>query len=163
MTVEETIQGMFDHYPILYKERADCLDQLFCVCGNGMEWENGELVYKGENNCLPVHPLKDGKAFQYKKLSLRAQARECLLRNKKLSKNELEDIEKYLQTIPDNIYYKYPRKKRWYFYNADKSNKYYGELVKKDSFLFNFPADIKPDWEMAIKECITLLEKDKVL
>lgn len=163
MTVENTIQGMYDHFPTLFKERADCLDHLFCVIGNGMEWKDGELIYTDEDNSLPLNPLKDKKAFQYNKLSLRDEAREYLLRDKKLSEDEIKDIEEYLLTIPDDIYHERPRKERWYFYNADKSHKYYGSSVKKDAFLFNYPDDIKPDWKSAIEECITLLKEDGIL
>ena len=38
MNVELTIQSMFDDYPTLFKDRADCLNHLFCVIGNGYEW-----------------------------------------------------------------------------------------------------------------------------
>ena len=81
MNVELTIQAMFDDYPTLFKDRSDCLNQLFCVIGNGYEWYNGELAEdadaysKEEIKNLKSH-LVDGKAFQHNKMSLRAEALE---------------------------------------------------------------------------------------
>ena len=45
MTVETTVQWMFDHYPDLYSTREECFDHLFCTIGNGYEWKWGQLVY----------------------------------------------------------------------------------------------------------------------
>lgn len=44
MKAEDTLQFMMDFHGDLYHSRKDCLNQLFCVIGNGYEWENGELV-----------------------------------------------------------------------------------------------------------------------
>lgn len=49
MTLEQTIQHMFNKYPDLYQTRKDCLNHLFCVIGNGYEWFNGQLVNR--ENC----------------------------------------------------------------------------------------------------------------
>ena len=46
MNVEITIQYLFDNYPGIFKERADCLNQLFCSIGNGFYWQDGELIWK---------------------------------------------------------------------------------------------------------------------
>ena len=35
---------MLLEYPTLYQDRAQCLNQLFCVNGNGYEWIKGQLV-----------------------------------------------------------------------------------------------------------------------
>lgn len=44
MTAENTIQWMMDFYPDIYPTRKHCLNQLFCVIGNGYKWKHGELV-----------------------------------------------------------------------------------------------------------------------
>lgn len=44
MRAEDTLQFMMDFYGDLYYDRQKCLDQLFCVVGNGYEWIDGELV-----------------------------------------------------------------------------------------------------------------------
>lgn len=43
-TLNETIADSIRAYPTLYNCRTDVLHQFFCVNGNGMDWENGELV-----------------------------------------------------------------------------------------------------------------------
>ena len=44
MTVETTIQRMFDRYPDLFSTRKECYNHLFCVIGNGYEWRHGQVV-----------------------------------------------------------------------------------------------------------------------
>ena len=44
MTVETTLQKMFDRYPLMYSTREECFDHLFCTIGNGYEWKWGQLV-----------------------------------------------------------------------------------------------------------------------
>ena len=46
MTVETTVQEMFDRYPLMYSTREECFDHLFCTIGNGYEWKRGQLVYR---------------------------------------------------------------------------------------------------------------------
>lgn len=66
MTLEETIQSMYDYFPDLFQERWQAINQLFIVIGNGYEWVDGELVYDSDRP--PINPLgSDGKAFQYNK------------------------------------------------------------------------------------------------
>lgn len=44
MTLEQTIQRMFNKTPMLFRNRDECLNHLFCVIGNEYEWINGQLV-----------------------------------------------------------------------------------------------------------------------
>ena len=44
MRAEDTLQFMMDFRGDLYYNRQKCLNQLFCVVGNGYEWIDGELV-----------------------------------------------------------------------------------------------------------------------
>lgn len=44
MNVADTLWQCFNRYPTLYQSRADVIDQLFFVIGNGYEWKSGELV-----------------------------------------------------------------------------------------------------------------------
>lgn len=175
MQVELTIQEMFENFPALFKERADCLNHLFCTIGNGYEWINGELVYGGIHchrhqvycDCSEKEKifletrLVNGKAFQHTKLSLRAEA--IYAYNKGLYPNEiLERLnfnEDYFNRLPDDVYYKKPRQKRWYFY-IDIPGKERIDYHKKYAKLFNYPKDIKPDWLEAIEECKILLRED---
>lgn len=176
MKVELTIQDMFDRYPTLFKERADCLDHLFICIGNGFKWKNGELVdcdYKHtreDQKVLKSH-LIDGKAFQHNKLSLRAESIYYDELRKAEGKKDLfadiytpEEIEemhqKYLASLPDDVYYKRPRVERWYDAHVDSEGKPYIRFCRAYAKLFNYPEDIKPDWLAAIEETKQLLIED---
>lgn len=176
MTVELTIQAMFDNYPILFKERADCLDQLFIVVGNGYKWEKGELVsreYSYNTNQLRELQarLVDGKAFQHNLMSLKAEAIYYdQLRQAEGKRDLLEDLypkdkakqirESRIASLPDNVYHKYPRKERWYCAQKDPTGKLSIILSKSFAKLFNYPNDIKSDWLAAIEETKQLLIED---
>lgn len=151
MTVERTLQGMYDNFPGLFKERADCYNQLFCTVGNGYEWIDGELIDVCAPN-TPRHPLKDGKAHQYCKLSLRQQAEYYLRRAAERKGEPYVRDEEYLSGIPDDRYHLQPRAQRWYFYQ--------GDMCRDFAYLFNYPDDIKPDWKAAIEECRMMLLED---
>lgn len=179
MTVELTIQEMFDKYPTLFKERADCLNHLFCTIGNGYHWKDGELIdifyelSESEKNLL-ISRLIDGKAFQYNKLSLRAESQHY--ETKRIAEGWYEDYcgrysdediekikdirQKTIMKLPDDVYYKEPeRKKRWSFYiNIPGQERI--DFCEKYAYLFNYPDDIKPDWLAALNECRTLLIED---
>lgn len=44
MRAEDTLQYMMDFHPSIFYNRQQCLNQLFCVIGNGYDWINGELA-----------------------------------------------------------------------------------------------------------------------
>ena len=72
MNLEVTLQAMYDNYPLLFADRVDCLNHLFCVIGNGYDWVNGELVDPSDEKAPPKNPLLNGMAHQYNKITLRA-------------------------------------------------------------------------------------------
>lgn len=183
MNVEFTIQRMFDNYPTLFKERVDCLDHLFCTIGNGYEWVNGELIaiancgydiLTKEEIANLSSRLVNGKAYQYNKLSLRAESQ--LYEDKRIAEGWYEeskkmypdeDIDKLKETrqrtidkLPDDVFYKEPiRKKRWGFYVNIPGHERI-DFHTRFAFLFNYPDNIKPDWKEAIDECKKLLIED---
>lgn len=63
MKLEHEIQYAFDKYSLLFKQRWQVLDHLFCVIGNGYEWLNGELVEKDIDKSGYTPILKDNKAY----------------------------------------------------------------------------------------------------
>ena len=170
MNVELTIQEMFDNDPTLFTERADCLNHLFCVIGNGYEWVDGELVDSEsvyDEEALKSH-LVDGKAFQHNKMSLRAKALEyhkrylekCPNKNKYVSELEKKLDEEYFNSIPDDEFYENPRRERWYFYVKSPGQEPCIRYNKDFAYLFQYPENIKPDWLAAIEECKVLLRED---
>lgn len=136
MTLEQTMQCMFDDYPALFRTRRDCLNHLFCVIGNGYEWHNGRLmvVYTEDGKTVycdepSATPLVDGKAFQHK---------------------------------PDPYHVK--RNFHWYFHvTTPTGGVIHHDLCKSHSYLWNYPEDIQPDWLAGIEECKTLLRADGII
>ena len=174
MTLELTIQHLFDTYPTLFKERADCLNHLFCVIGNDYEWENGELCRMPPLDMEQIEHLTtrlvDGKGHQYKKLSLRDEAR--LHEEKQIAEGWYEHYPdecaerlkqvhaKTIAEMPDDVFYYIPeRAKRWYFY-CDTPAGTYIDFCEDFAYLFNYPDEIKPDWKAGIEECRRLLIED---
>lgn len=164
MTLELTIQSMFNKFPCLFKERSDCLDHLFCVIGNGFDWSGGELVYGYDDFRIDEEYLEtclvNGKAFQHNKLSLRAEARHYLeerreedrVKGIKEDPNYEQVEDKYVNSLPDDVYHRRPRDKRWGFYLNGYCERY--------AYLFNYPENIRPDWLAGIEECKELLRED---
>lgn len=167
MTVELTIQHLFDICPELFKERADCLNQLFCTIGNGYEWKYGELVpvkdVPEDKKKLKKH-LVNGKAHQHKKLSLRATSLSYLSLGyfdefMKAHNVTVEEMIERINKKPDDVYHEKPRAKRWGFC-VDIPGHEKIDYHKDTAFLFNTPQDIKPDWAKAIAECKAMLRED---
>ena len=53
MTVETTLQKMYDLYPLLYSTRQECFNHLFCEIGNGYKWQWGQIVHvEGEDETV---------------------------------------------------------------------------------------------------------------
>lgn len=151
MTLEQTIQAMYDHYPCLFQDRADCLNHLFCTIGNGTQWTDGELI--DPTLPTPVHPLIDGKSKQHTRLTLRDQARIYLQTSSSRPKAVQDiDTEHYLETIPDDTCHRKPRSQRWYFRKAGICTEY--------AQMFHIPSDIKSDWKEGIHECVQMLIED---
>ena len=163
MNLELTIQDMFDNYPTLFKDRSDCLNHLFCTIGNGYHWCDGELIGDEESSLelLEKH-LVNGKAYQHNKLSLRAEAQyyfDKAIANGEYSKLDetflkelLEARRKTILKLPDNVYHRRERQFRWYFYLAGYCFDF--------AYLFNYPENIKPDWQSGIEECKKMLIED---
>lgn len=171
MNVELTIQEMFNSYPTLFKERADCLNHLFCCIGNGYRWCNGELVLdycSGSESELRSH-LVNNKAYQHNKLSLRAES--LLYEEQRVKEGFYERFDretaeelmtarqKTINKISDNEYYDTPRKKRWSFYINIPGHEEIN-YFKNFAYLWNYPEDVAPDWLEAIEECKSLLRED---
>ena len=144
MTVETTMQKMFDEYPDLFSTRADCLDHLFCTIGDGYEWVHGQLVECGtygetdENDYLNP-PMKRACQTDENIAKRRKENRE--LHDLK-RENDLED------GLPDIGLYD-PDKRHWY-------------PLSKHSHIMNLPDDIRDDWREAANECLKMLVKDGI-
>jgi hypothetical protein len=55
MTLDETIRDCVHFYPSLFESRISALDHLYCVLGNGYDWQDGVLVERGTYK--PFEPM----------------------------------------------------------------------------------------------------------
>ena len=132
MTVETTIQKMFDRHPMMFSTRAECLDHLFCTVGNGYKWKWGQLIYD------------DGYALKDKHMHDEDYAKSFHIPAHQSHKN-IKARQKYDAGIIKNA-----NAHHWY------------PLSKMFSKLFHVPRNVKPDWKAAAEECKRLLEKDGI-
>ena len=142
MTVETTLQQMFDRYPDLFSTREECFDHLFCTIGNGYEWKWGQLVYHDRG--VPGYNEAEEKTLNEEDYAKErhGQARQ--------SKKNIEARRKR-----DSVFVKAGIIK-----NIDEHHWY--PLSKRYSRLFTVPADVKEDWKAAVEECKKMLEKDGI-
>ena len=141
MTVESTVQEMFDKYPILFSTREECFDHLFCTIGNGYKWKWGQLIYQEFHD--EGYDEEEDRLFHeadYSKEHPKATQ----------SKKNLEERHKH-----DELYLKHGLIKKigeheWY------------PLSRKYSRIFQVPDDARDDWKAAVEECKRMLEKDGV-
>lgn len=137
MTVETTLQQMFDHYPILFSTRRECFDHLFCTIGNGYKWKWGQLIYNepGEPLDKELHDADYAKGHH----AIACQSKQNI--EARRVRNEL--------FVKAGII-KGPNEHQWY------------PLSKKYSKLFTMPKNAKPDWKAAVEECKKMLEEDGI-
>lgn len=141
MTVETTVQEMFDKYPMLFSTREECFDHLFCTIGTGYKWKWGQLVYQEfHDECYDEEEERLRHEMDYNAIHPKAVQ----------SEKNLEDRRKH-----DELYVKHGIIKKvgehiWY------------PLSKRYSKLFTVPDDAKKDWKNAVEECKRMLERDGI-
>ena len=141
MTVETTVQEMFDKYPLMYSTREECFDHLFCTIGNGYEWKWGQLVYHDRGNPdYDEEAEKELNEKDYESEHLRAVQSESNL-EKKRQHDKLWERAGIMK--PGG-------KHDWY------------PLSRKYSRLFTIPDDARDDWKSAVEECKKMLEEDGI-
>lgn len=137
MTVETTIQRMFDECPMLFSTRKECYDHLFCVIGNAYKWKRGQLVYEG---------VMDGRE------SIAEEEADYATQHPtaKQSEENIRKKEEYRQRV---IRFN-PKLEKDFNFNWYPICKY--------SAILNVPKDIKPDWKVAVEECKQMLKEDGI-
>ena len=146
MTVESTLQDMFDHYPTLFATRGQCYDHLFCTNGNGYDWINGQLIsteYQGKD-------FKSMHEDDYK--------REYIPTAHQSKKNFKMKYEMDMRIL---MYELKGNKKKADEYASGKKIQWYP--LCKYANIFNIPRNIKDDWKRAAIECFRMLEDDGVI
>lgn len=134
MRAEDTLQYMADFYPEIFPTRKHCLNQLFCVIGNGYEWVNGELVNKDN---------KYEKRYKLRKPVKKAEFQD---------EQAWYDNNKFYTELYKGEESKISWKWRFDWY----------PLYKDYAKLYNYPEDIKDDWAALLEECKQLLVADGI-
>lgn len=137
MTVETTVQWMFDHYPDLYSTREECFDHLFCTIGNGYAWKWGQLVYV---DVLDDTDEEEVRSWHEKDYAVK-HSRACQ------SEENIKARRKHDLLFVRAGIFKKVAEHHWY------------PLSKKYSKLFTIPANAREDWKAAVDECKKMLEK----
>jgi hypothetical protein len=145
MTVETTLQNMFDNYPKLFATRQDCYDHLFATNGCGYHWMFGQLVECGQYN----KEIHDEDYLNPKVIKAEQSIENIEMKNKMDREmyefNRMEALEE--DGIDIGPYD--PNKRHWY-------------PITTSSNIMRVPDDIKPDWKAAVEECKAMLKADNV-
>jgi len=148
MTVETTLQDMYDNFPTLFSTRQECYDHLFCTVGNGYCWRLGQIVED-------VYGLEDDEEkHKNDYLHPKVLKAEQSLDNIKMKQDEDRDLYelKRLDDLED--------------YNIDigeyDPNKHHWYPISRHSLINQIPSDVRPDWKEAAEECIEMLKNDGI-
>lgn len=179
MNVKDTLWKCLLNFPTIFPNALAVYDHWFCVCGNGYEWKDGELV-------LPEYDDDTHKKHNAKTINeaISNHLQYYLIDEWKdggLSKNFLHcfsgddnDIAKYVRgennkvityikmimdtenrmndfSIPvDQLFNKLMKNHQFKFYPLSNYSK-----------IFTFPDDVTSDWLRAIKQMVDLMEENK--
>ena len=133
-----------DFYSDIYPTRKHCLNQLFCVIGNGYKWVNGELV-----------ETDDDFSGRYRMVGKVERAKGCIEDIWYAGYAREEAFEKeFRKTLGDEEYEKDPIRRHYTF-------KWYP--VCSYSYVMDYPDDITHDWRRVLEECRILLIEDGIL
>lgn len=134
MNAEKYLQFMMDFYE--YASRQKCLDQLFCVIGNGYHWENGNLM----EDC----PDERASRWVLTEDIVHAEPSSLVVELQEIKDNVLK------VRYGDEKYEQMKKKEKWY------------QISEKYSYICNYPEDIQPDWLALINECKEMLKADGI-
>lgn len=132
MKAEQQLQAMMDEYPGLFRTRKDCINQLFCVIGNGYEWRAGQIVSKSckwMSDSDLEDEWKNGRDY---------------LKGKKKAKQKKADPFAVLERM------------------RPKYDTYNWYPLCKYSLIFRIPKDVKSDWRDLADECKKMLIADGI-
>ena len=142
MTVETTLQEMFDRYPLMYSTREERFDHLFCTIGNGYEWKWGQLVYHDRGD--PDYDEEYERKLNEDDYARKRRERACQ------SKKNIDAKLKRDELLVKVGIFESAGARSWY------------PLSRMYSRLFTIPDDAKDDWKAAVEECKRILEKDGI-
>lgn len=134
MRAEDQLQYMADFCLQLFPTRKHALNFLFCVLGNGFDWEDGELVDDDS------------------KYARRYKLREPIEKAEFPNEQSWLDTNKFYKELYEGEEHKIPWEYDFEWY----------DLAKDFANLYNYPDDIKPDWKELLEECKEMLRRDGI-
>lgn len=142
MTVETTLQDMFDNHPKLFATRQDCFDHLFFTLGCGYHWKFGQLV-EGYQYNKEIH---DEDYLNPKVVKAEQSIENIEMKNK--MDREMHEFY-HMEALEEDGIDIGP-------YDPNKRSR------DLNSNILNIPDNIKPDWKAAVEECKAMLKADNV-
>lgn len=166
MFPENTILYLLWACPILFKTKADVLEHLFFVLGNGYEWVEGELICRFEA-CLDQTPrgIYNAVRKRYKK-----RRREDVVHIRKIKK-AFEPLIEELEQIPNlgidlsplkcrepEPLPKKPTKEAQTSLKIERKQIY---PISRSTHIVNIPDNVKPEWLALAKEALIVAQQLK--
>lgn len=132
MTVEQTLRNALILYPSLYDNAFNVYEHWFITNGNGMYWENGELIDFSNSKPLTIEEAIN-KHFEFH-----------------LSEKHLLDspLKHSIKRCKENIIQTLNWEKSKTIFKGDPTKIY---PLCEYACIFEIPNNIKPDWLCAVK------------
>lgn len=154
MTVRETLRENLLNYSLLFKNALDVYDQLFCVCGNGYKWKDGELVSTSLNKVVKTKSgavLRQFKEFFRDEMFWRTVKMIGLFKTIKIKVKRTHMLVSRILDVDNNIV-DFSIKEDEEMAKHFKDYKFCFYPLSEYSAICKLPDDIKPDWLQAAKK-----------
>lgn len=149
MTVKETLKRYLMKYPSIFKNKWDVYHQWFIVNGNGLDWENGELVDIYDDNPITIEEsLIKHVDFYLSDYLSELSKKDSPIISYIVLKGKIDRLKK---NIKDTLKWEEKIKN----FNCDNIERFYP--MSEYSKILNIPDDIKPDWKDASIEMLSWL------
>lgn len=148
MNVKDTFWQAFNLYPSLFQTRADVINQLFFVIGNGYEWRDGELCGVDGDQPKTLDDITEERIAR--ELQDRSRVRLAQSAARILGEPIPTEEEALEEQLNEEFAIKIGpvRGKPRDFYPVCQYSK-----------LCNVPADVRPDWLRLAREAAQMLVK----
>lgn len=166
MTLKETVRNSLLSFPVLHFNALTVYNHLFCVIGNGYEWENGELIEYG---------ILLGKS-KPKKLTIEKAAIQAIVESERRKDNEkiygkdwrlelvLPELEEIFLVDKKMGDFSIPSKQNsrkafdWKYILRSRKEDFKFYTLSQYSQMCCLPDDIKSDWLEGVEKLVGIME-----
>lgn len=141
-TVNDTVRHAITRYPSLFTSRIEVLHYLFCVIGNGHEWEKGEIV-NGNDDPTPVWTEETERARRtefFTNLGMTAEDFAEIGQTTEMEDADIARLAEIVATVDTRMF------------DMDNYSRSYIYPQSDYALLMDIPEDVKPDWAEAAEE-----------